>query len=465
MEASPTCDILITGGTVVTVDDDRRVLSAGAVAIVGDRIAEVGTAAELSRYVAARTIDATGMAVVPGFVDTHQHLFQYLLRGLGEGIELWPWLSDFMWPVSTAITREEARIGAQLGALEAARGGVTSVLDNHYAPTDYESTMAVAQAIDDVGVRGAVARGMMGQVTEMASKHGLAGELFQYSNAEELEITTACMDERPAGSTVGIWPAPENIIYVDQDLVASSVELARDRNVGWHTHCSEAETDPIFYLEEYGKRPVEWLHEEGLLGPEATLAHGIFFDDAEIEALGESGTGIAYCPISHQYIALGVMRLRDLRSAGAVVGLGLDGGSGHKLDMFSCMKQAVLLQRVHSRRPTESNGEEAIELATRSGAEYLQIDAGVLAEGKLADVAIVDQSQVHHAPMHRVVASLVYSTDPSDVKYTIVGGEVIYEDGRSTKVDENAVIAEASARAGELVERAGLGGLLEPWRS
>jgi 5-methylthioadenosine/S-adenosylhomocysteine deaminase len=388
-----------------------------------------------------------------------------LLRGLGEGIELWPWLSDFIWPVAAAITGDEARIGAQLGAVEAARAGVTSVLDNHYAPTDYESTMAVAQAIEEVGVRGAVARGMMGKVTEMASKHGLAGELFRYSNDEELEITRACMDARPAGSRVGIWPAPENIIYVDQDLVAASVALARERGVGWHTHCSEAETDPIFYLEEYGKRPVEWLHEQGLLGSEATLAHGIFFDDAEIEALGDSGTGIAYCPVSHQYIALGVMRLRDLRGAGAVVGLGLDGGSGHKLDMFSCMKQAVLLQRVHSRRPTESNAEEVIELATRSGAEYLQIDAGVLAKGKLADVTIIDQSQVHHAPLHRIVASLVYSTDRSDVRYTIVGGELIYEDGHCTRVDEKAVIAEASSRAGELVERAGLGGLLEAWRS
>jgi 5-methylthioadenosine/S-adenosylhomocysteine deaminase len=465
VDAPPTCDLLITGGTVVTVDDDRRVLDQGAVAIVADRIVEVGSAADLNRYVAARTIDAKGMAVMPGFVDTHQHLFQYLLRGLGEGIELWPWLSDFMWPVSTAITRDEARIGAQLGAVEAARAGVTSVLDNHYAPTDYDSTMAVAQAIEDVGIRGAVARGMMGQVTEMASKHGLAGDLFHYSNDEELEITRACMDARPVGSRVGIWPAPENIIYVDQELVAASVELAREHGVGWHTHCSEAETDPIFYLEEYGKRPVQWLMEQGLLGPEATLAHGIFFDDAEIEALGESQTGIAYCPISHQYIALGVMRLRDLRGAGAVVGLGLDGGSGHKLDMFSCMKQAVLLQRVHSRRPHESNGEEAIELATRVGAEYLQIDSGVLAEGKLADVTIVDQSQVHHTPMHRIVTSLVYSTDPSDVTYTIVGGDVIYEGRRCTKVDENAVVAEANARAGDLVERAGLEGLLEPWRS
>ena len=459
-----TCDLLVTGGVIITVDDRRRVLDPGAVAITGERIVDVGTASDLTGYRATRVIDASGKAVLPGFVDTHQHLFQYLLRGLGEGLELWPWLSEFMWPVSTAISVDEARIGAQIGAVEAARSGVTTLLDNHYAPTDIGATLAVADAIHEVGLRGAVARGMTGELTEMAAKHGLAGELFQYSNQEEIEITRACIAARPPGSRVTIWPAPLNIIYVDQQLVADAVALAREARTGWHSHCSEASNDPIFYLEEYGRRPVVWLAERDLLGPEATLAHGIFLDDREVELVGDSRTGIAYCPISHQYIALGVMRLRDLRRAGATVGLGLDGGSGHRLDMFACMKQAVLLQRVHTRNPIESNGEEAIELATRFGAEYMGVDAGVIAAGKLADIVIVDQSGPHHAPLHRTVASVVYSTSPADVTHTIVGGEVIFENGHCTKVDETAVIEEATGRAADLVVRAGLTPLLAPWR-
>ena len=449
---------------MVTVDDRRRVIDPGAVAITGDRIVAVGPAGDLAGYQAAKVIDTSGKAVLPGFVDTHQHLFQYLTRGLGEGLELWPWLSDFMWPVSTTISTAEARIGAQLGAVEAARSGVTTVLDNHYAPTDFETTLAVADAIGEVGLRGAVARGMTGELTEMAAKHGLAGELFRYSNQEELDITRACIEARPSGSRVGVWPAPLNIIYVDQQLVVDAVGLAREQGTGWHSHCSEAANDPVFYLEEYRARPVEWLAERDLLGHGATLAHGIFLDDREVELVGDSQTGIAYCPISHQYIALGVMRLRDLRSAGATVGLGLDGGSGHRLDMFACMKQAVLLQRVHTQNPTESNGEEAIELATRAGAEYMGIDAGVLAPGKLADLVIVDQSGPHHAPLHRIVASVVYSTSPSDITHTIVGGQIVFEDGRCTMVDEADVIAEANGRAADLVARAGLTPLLEPWR-
>ncbi|MDJ0924529.1 MAG: amidohydrolase family protein [Acidimicrobiia bacterium] len=459
------CDLLLVGGAVVTVDDARNVFDPGAVAVTGDRVTAVGPAEQFATWEADRVIDTTGMAVLPGFSDTHQHLFQYLMRGLGEGIELWPWLEGFIWPLSDVIRPADAIIGAKLAAIEAAHSGVTAILDNHYAPTDIEATLGVAASIEGVGLRGAVARGMMGDPTDIARRHNLAGEIFAYTAAEELAITRECIEERPPGTQVGVWPAPVNIIYCDQDLMRSAVALAHEFGTGWHTHCSEAENDPVYYLEEYGVRPVDWLYEEGLLGTGATLAHGIFFDDREVERVGETETGIAYCPISHEYIGLGVMRLRDLRNAGAKVGLGLDGGSGHRLDMFACMKQAVLLQRVHHKEPTASNGEEVIELATREGARYLGTEAGYLAPGRLADMAVVRLSGAHHTPLLRVVAALVYAGSPADVAYTIVGGRVILEDGKCTQVDEEAVFEEAAAHANELVAAAGFEGLLEPWRT
>ena len=458
------CDLLLVGGAVVTVDDARRVFDPGAVAVTGDRIVAVGAAEDFTGWEATRRIDTAGMVVLPGFVDTHQHLFQYLMRGLGEGLELWPWLSGFMWPFADAITSGDAVVGAKLGAIEAAHSGVTAVLDHHYAPTDAETILGVAAGIEQVGLRGAVARGIMGDPTDIARRHNLAGEIFRYSAADELAITRECIDSRPPGTQVGIWPAPVNVIYVHQDLMRAAVELAHEAGTGWHTHCSEVATDPVYYLDEYGVRPADWLYDEGLLGNGATLAHGIFFDDREVERVGGTGTGVAYCPISHQYIGLGVMRLRDLRGAGAKVGLGLDGGSGHRLDMFSCMKQSVLLQRVHNQETTVSNGEEAIELATREGAAYLGIEAGFLAPGRLADMAVVDLKGPHHTPVHRVVAAVVYSSSPADVAYTIVGGKVIFEDGRCTLVDEDAIFEEAGRRADTLVSSAGLEDLLEPWR-
>jgi 5-methylthioadenosine/S-adenosylhomocysteine deaminase len=168
--------------------------------------------------------------------------------------------------------------------------------------------------------------------------------------------------------------------------------------------------------------------------------------------------------VSNQYLASGVLRLRDLRSAGAVVGLGTDGpGCGHRQDMFEQVKQSMLVQRAHTLEPAASKAEEAFELATRGGAAYLGIDAGVLAEGYLADVVVVDLARPHLRPVNRAVATLAYAARGADVVMTIVGGEVIYEQGGCTRVAEAEVMAEAQAAADALMARAGLEPLRTPW--
>jgi 5-methylthioadenosine/S-adenosylhomocysteine deaminase len=337
-------------------------------------------------------------------------------------------------------------------------------VDNHYSPADLDTTLGVASAMEEVGLRGVVARGMFGDMTEVASAHGLAESLFRYSAQEELDITRAAIAARPPGGRVEIWPAPINVIYNAQDLVREAIGLARDLGTGWHTHCSEARADPDIYLEAYGIRPVEWLAREGLLGRGGTIAHAIWLDDVEVEALGESEMGVSYNPISNQYLASGVLRLRDLRSAGVIVGLGTDGpGCGHRQDLFEQIKQSMLLQRIHTLEPTVSKAEEAFELATREGARYLGIDAGILAEGRLADVAVVDLMRPHLRPLNRAVATLAYAARGSDVVMTIVGGEVVYENGSCTRVDEAEVMAEAQSAADALLERAGLQFLRAPW--
>ena len=461
--SQPACDMLLIGGSVVTVDDDRRVIEPGVVAIDGERITAVGPAEDFAGWTSARRIDCSGKAVIPGFVDCHSHLFQTLARGLGDGLALWPWLNEFMWPYAFTIAPNEARIAALVGAAQAARAGTTCIIDNHYAPNDLDTTLSIASAIDEVGLRGAVARGIVGPPTEVARRMGLTSGLFTRTAEEELDITRGCLEQRVPDGRVVVWPAPLNVIYVGQDLLRDSVELAREFGVGWHTHCSEGSIDPEVYLEVYGIRPAAWLADEGLLGEDATLAHGIWFDDREIEQIGATRTGVSYNPVSNEYIGCGVARLHDLRRAGASVGLGTDGVAVTGQDMFECMKQAVLLQRAHTGDPVAAHVEEAIELATRDGARYAGIDSGVLAPGKLADVAVVDLNKVHTRPLHRTVAALVYAARASDVDMTIVGGRVVYEDGRCLFVDETELIREADARAKELVERAGMTGLTSPW--
>lgn len=458
------CDLLLTGGTVVTVDDTRTVHRSGTVAVTGSRIVAVGSAAELAGWTAETVVDCTGRAVLPGFVDGHNHLYQALARGLGEGMSIVPWLCEFMWPYSIAMTGDGAIAAARLGAAEALRAGTTTIIDNHYAPSDVATTLAVAEVIEAAGLRGVVARGMIGDRTEIAARRGQPEGLFRYSAADEIAMTREAIQHRPRGSKVEIWPAPLNLTYVDQDLVRGCVELAAEYDTRWHTHCCESSKDPQSYLEAYGVRPVQWLAKEGLLDHRATLAHAIWLDDDEIEQVGASGAGVAHNPSSNAYLASGTIRLRELRNSGAAVSLGSDGPScGHRQDLFEAMKLSIFAQRLSTLDPTSCRAEDALELATREGARYAGIDAGVLEPGRLADIIVVDLDPPHLRPVHRAVSSLVYAARGSDVEITIVGGQIVYRDGRCLLIDEDAATEQAGYQAEQLISRAGMHGLRMPW--
>jgi 5-methylthioadenosine/S-adenosylhomocysteine deaminase len=436
------------------MDADRRVLDRGAVAIRGERIAAVGTSAELAGWRADRRVDCRHRAVIPGLVDCHTHLVQSLAKGIGDGLPLWPWLRDVMWPYGRALTAEDARAAAYLGAVQSVAGGTTTVLDHHGSPSDLDSVLAEAQAIEDVGLRGVVGRTIRGPRPALGSEVGIPAELTR-SVDEELGITRAAIEARPPGSRVAVWPAPANPVHVEQEVFAAGVALAREMGTGWHTHCSEDRADPDRYLAAYGIRPVEWLFREGLLEDHATLAHAIWLNDREIELVGSTAAGVSYNPVSNAYLGAGVMPLRRLRDAGAVVGLGSDGPAVTGWSILECVKQAILLQRVEALDPTAAAAEEALTLATREGARYMGIDAGVLEPGRLADVAVVDLRGPHLVPDDQVVPVLAYLAGGADVEMTIVGGRVIYEGGSCTLVDETTVLAQARARRNDLAARLG----------
>ncbi|WP_394437459.1 amidohydrolase family protein [Streptomyces sp. SGAir0957] len=461
------CALLLSGAQVVTVDDERTVYTRGSVAVDGDRVVDVGPADEVdARWRARRTVDCRGRAVLPGFTDTHTHLFQSLARGIGEGLPIWPWLNHFMWPYALHLDAEDARVAARLGAVEAARAGITTVVDHHYAPTDPETVLAVADAIEEVGLRGAVARGMLGDRTKVADARGLPDGLYRYGTQEELDLTRQCMAARGADARVRVWPAPLNLSYCDQDLLRGAVDLARANGMPWHTHCSESAKDPLSYLDAYGVRPVTWLEHEGLLDEHATLAHAIWLDEEETAAIGSRGAGVAHAPCSNAYLASGTMAWGALRSAGAVVGLATDGPSaGGRQDMFEAMKQMVSAQRLAALDPAAVRCEEALEAATRDGARYAGLpESGQIRIGGLADLVVVDLTALALQPVHRAVSSLVYAARAADVVMTLVGGRVVYEDGHCPGIDEEALCADAQERARRLVARAGFTPLTEPWQ-
>jgi 5-methylthioadenosine/S-adenosylhomocysteine deaminase len=456
MEKTQQCDLLLIKGIVITVDDDRRVYDPGTVAIRGDKILAVGPANEMDHFQADRVIDCKGKLVTPGFVDCHNHLFESMLRGVGEGMELYPWLAELLEPYSDRVTREEAVSAVLNCSLEAIRNGTTCVIDNHYGPTDLETTLAVADAIQQTGLRGAVARGMYGPATDISGEHGYQLErTFMYSVQDEIDITRDAMKARPAGSKVTVWPAPENVSYNPHELVIGAVELAREFGTRWHTHMAEGEIEDGLYRKEHGVGMVEKLNHDDLLR-DGTFAHAIWLSDQDIQTLGEADAGIAHCPVSNQYLATGIMKLRDLQAAGAVVGLGSDGSCCGNQDLILAMRSAAILQRVNNLDPTVATAEQVFEMATVNGARYAGIDAGQIEPGKLADIIVIGMDRPNTKPFNRALGSLVYNGSGADVEMTIVGGEIIYENGTINNVDEISIKEEVQRRADELFERLGL---------
>ncbi|MCM3660617.1 amidohydrolase [Georgenia satyanarayanai] len=454
MAQAAECDVVIRAGWLVPADEDRTTITDAAIAVTGDRIVAVGTRKELAHWQAGRVIDLPGAALMPGFVDGHNHLFQALAKGLGEGQSIWPWLCNFMWPYAMEMSPSDARAAARLGAVEAARSGITTIVDNHYAPTDLDTTLAVADAIEDAGLRGAVARGILGRRSEVGVKRGQPEPLYRYDSSDELAITREAIAARPPGSRVEVWPGPVNLSYLDQDLMAASIDLARELGTKWHTHCSEGSKDPDTYLEFYGVRPVEWLAREGLLDARATLAHAIWLDDAELDAIAAAGAAVAHNPTSNAYLASGSMRLGDMLSRGITVALGTDGPScGHRQDPFECMKQAISIQRLATLDPTALRASEALRLGTAHGGDYTGFDVGRLRVGALADIVAVDLSAAHTQPVHDPHSTLVNSAVASDVVLTMVAGSIVFADGQMQTLDEADVIAEANEAAHHLISR------------
>ncbi len=458
-------DILFKGGDIITLDEDNPCIRNGAIAVAGKEIIATGPASALETQFAGalRSVDFSGLTMMPGLIDGHNHLFQHLGKTLGDGLSLLPWLTNFMMPLAAEISREDAIHAVHLGALNSVLCGTTAIVDNHYAPVDETTIIGVADALEQTGVRGVVARGIYGPMVEGGRRMNSDPRLFRYTSAEELEITRNCIREKPAGSLVEVWPAPENVVYVDPELMLACHELATDLDVSWHSHCSESRFEVEIFTSIYNVRPARWLHEQGILNDRITLAHGIWFDEEEIALLGGANASIVHNPVSNQYLASGIIKLGPLMSAGANITLGSDGVAIAGENMFEAMKSAQLLQRMRELDPAASSSELMLCMATRNGGRMLRKNVGSLTPGALADFIVVDMNGIHHQPNHRPVCNLTLSTRGSDVRHVVVDGEIIVENGHSTKVDQDKIIADAVQASRHLIDRAGLRDLVTDW--
>ena len=447
-------DLVLAGGSVVTLDDQGTIYSPGAVVIRDGLVVEVGPAKEISITAGAKKVDTSGQVVMPGFYDCHTHLFQVAGRGLGDGFGLLPWLQDFMIPMSLEMTPAEAISLCRMAALHAVRSGTVGVVDHHYGGgRDVSTTLSIVESIRSVGLRGAVARVMIGSRTKAAELMGIPDGNFVYSTEEEFDLTRAAMTEANGSGIVKVWPGPGNVTFCSAELLSGSRELAEQHGVNWHTHCSEDAAEIELFRDVYGVRPFEWMEAEGILDHRATLAHSIHLDDAEMEIAANSRPHVVNNPISNAFLGAGTMPLTSFEDVGVNVAAGTDGCAVAAQDMFEVVRFGALVQRLLHGDAAAAGVARLLHNGTRSGASMLGLDGGQVAEGAVADLVVLDLNGVGHQPINDVVATIGWFAGGADVKMTIVDGRIVVADGRSVLVDEEEVVASARRAARDVVAR------------
>ena len=456
--------ILLDGGTVITMNQTRDVISDGAVLIENDRIIKVGKKSQVEQYVFERRLGPerlhTGDSVVmPGLVCNHTHLFQAIMRGLGENFMVNNWVAKLIFPMSLQMGEEEAYYSAMLAQMEMLRTGSTCFADSHYVNKDKRCMDGLARAVKDCGMRGMLVR---------ATQNVRAFEIFPTDFLEDYNTieseSVRCIETYHNTLNGRLRVSLESITEIDCDEKALHLlyDIAAHYKTGFHMHAAEAMDEIISICADKGKRVVEYLEQQRLLGKNTLLAHCIWITPHEQRLLAESGTKVAHNPVSNLMLGDGVAPILELREWGVDVGLGVDGGaSNNSQDMFEAMKLCLLQHRAKWLDAGVLKPEDVFEMATITSAKTLRWDEeiGSLEEGKKADVTVCSRNQLQFTPDVKPISSLVLSANGANVDTVIVDGEILLKDKKFTKLDEEALLKEINKVACRMIDRAGIGAL------
>ena len=437
---------------VVTVDDSNAVIDRGWVHVEGERIVEIARGdVPRERRLADTAIDGSGMALIPGLVNGHTHLFQTMFRGLGDDKSLLEWLRDYIWPAAGHMTNADLAAATAVGIAENFLSGATSIIDHQYVHPVDGMDEAALQIAEQMGARYTLASGWADR-----NYHPPLMETLDAIVARA-EKTAAQWHGRSGRLAMGL--APLIPWGCSDDAMRATVNANRRWGGGTHTHCSETAVEIQISLDERGLRHVPWLASLGALGSDVQLAHSVWVDENDLDLIAASGSVVVHCPVSNMYLAAGVAPVPEMRRRGIPVALASDGpGSNNRQDMFEVLKASVLLQKVHHLDPVIMQPEDALNMACRGGAAAMQMsdDLGAIEVGRLADLVLIDLRSPFIAPVHRVVSALVFNATPRDVKATIVAGQVVAREGELLTGDIGSIMAEAETRCRALFERSGL---------
>lgn len=423
----------IENGTIVTFDADDTIIERGFIVADDGRIAAVGPGRP--DVTAEEVIDAAGCVVIPGFVNAHTHLAMTLMRGFADDMRVREWLEQKIWPTEERLQPGDVYWGAMLGIAEMLRSGTTCFNDMYWA---FEETTRAAL---EAGIRARPSGVLIGMLPRAEDDLKKAIEFVrEYKSAGDGRIIPMFGPHAP-------YTCPDH-------MLTKVLDAARELDVGIHIHVSETRDEVQGSLAEHGKTPAQRLRDLGIFDVHVLAPHVVYPTDEDVSILADHGVGVAHCPGSNMKLASGIAPVPRMRERGVTVGIGTDGAcSNNNLDMLEEVRLAALLHKVNSDDPTVINAYEALAMGTRESARALGIfdRVGSLEPGKRADIVIFDLRAPHLNPVHNPVSQIVYAARASDVKATIVDGQVLMLDGRLTTLDEEEVVSKANERADRLI--------------
>ncbi|MFW5966361.1 MAG: 5'-deoxyadenosine deaminase [Persicimonas sp.] len=436
---------VICDATIVTMNEDFEVVR-------GDLLVEDGEIVQVGRVDPEKSesferIEANGQVVLPGFVQTHIHLCQTLMRNFADDMVLIDWLRERIWPYEAALKPDEVAASARLGLAELVLGGTTTLLDMGTV----RHTDAIGEAVAEAGVRAFIGKCMMDRDDQVPEA---LLEKTEQSLRESLALAERW--DGAADGRIRYAFAPRFAVSCTRELLRGVVEAADDLDLFIHTHSSETAFENEFTQRHYGMSNVEFLDEIGMTRKKSVFAHGVHVSDHECQLLAEGGTAIAHCPSSNLKLASGLADMPRYDEYGVQVSLGADGAPcNNNLDAFVEMRLAALIHKP-SHGPEAMPAKRVLELATIDGARALGLEdeIGSIEVGKAADLMIVDiEDDPGCAPDGDVYARLVYSAHRHNVRHVFAGGRQLVRNRQLVGADTGRLIAEGNRARRAVAER------------
>jgi 5-methylthioadenosine/S-adenosylhomocysteine deaminase len=430
MSSEANWDMLVVGGTVLTMEPGSEPIRNGAVAVADGRIAAVGPAEELLELApSGEVLNAGNCIILPGLVNTHSHLAMTVLRGIADDLPLKQWLEEHIWPVEKEhINREVVRLGTELAAAEQLLAGVTTTTDMYFFGDEVCSVLA------DAGMRGVVAESLIGFPTPRCAT---SDEMFQ----KQRDLIEAYRNHPLILPSVAAH-SPYSVSAID---LVREAELAEEFGVPMQIHLSETSWEVEKLLSEKGVSPVAYLADLGVLSDRTVAAHCVHVSPEDIEILAEFETGVSHNPVSNLKLASGVAPVPAMVAAGVKVGLGTDGAaSNNTLDLLRDMQLAALLHKGITGDPTVLPARAMLEMATSEGAKVLGLAnrIGSLTEGREADIVCIKVDGPHTAPMYDPYSHLVFAARASDVRHVVIRGRIIVRNRALQTLDLDRIEAQ-----------------------